>query len=207
MPLPVLLALLGCTPESAPTPADTGLPPHTDEPRRIRWQPDGVAIDDPDLDLELVHAGWGRTGALRPFPASSATREADRTVFPGAQIDAWYRELDLGLEQGFTVHERPEGDGWLEVRVDLLAAETPSWTTEGILWVQGDRTIGRYHGLVAWDADGRRLPSHLALDCEVTPCQVVLADCRHRTNGPPHSRPPTADCRLLTAHRLLPSAS
>src|SRR5207344_3193025 len=60
-------------------------------------------------------ARWGRPGRLGALPPAPAEPEAQGARVTRARpgLTEWYENGEAGLEQGFTVTERPRGDGVL----------------------------------------------------------------------------------------------
>lgn len=95
-----------------------------------------------------------------------------------AGLVEWYVNGPLGLEQGFTIaqpwpNSRQETSEWLDLELQLAggkavnlvnqAGETSnsqSWLT---IQGPGEQLLGRYGGLYAYDASGRRLESKLEI--------------------------------------------
>ena len=113
------------------------------------------------LDL----SAWGRAGALSGVAAvgpTTTTADGVETQHPG--ITAWYRAREDGVEHGFTVPERPAGDGPLVVRQLPSGGLLPvvDASGDGVSWLALDgRQAGRYAGLVVTDATGTEVPAHL----------------------------------------------
>jgi FG-GAP repeat/FlgD Ig-like domain/FG-GAP-like repeat len=112
---------------------------------------------------------WGRFGRLATVNAAATVPRANgaRVTYSHAGLDEWYENKKEGLEQGFTIHERPSGSGPLVVAGQLGGGLSPLLTREeeaiDLLDEHGARVL-RYGGLHVWDADGDELPSHLELD-------------------------------------------
>ena len=118
------------------------------------------------------HFGWetawfGRPGARRAVAGARPEPNGSRVTYRRSAFDEWYDNSHAGLEQGFTVHDRPPGPGPLCLAgrlVGSLRAEMSS--DEGgvdLLDEHGARVM-RYAELKVWDAEGRPVPSHLKLD-------------------------------------------
>ncbi len=135
---------------------------------------------------------WGRPSAPRDLtPQEVEPRlENDRVTYSYDGIDEWYENRKEGLEQGFTIHARPAGFGPLLVagefggglRPQLAAADGAPAQSPALhdrataidLLDENDARALRYGGLHVWDANGRDLPSHFAL--EGTEVAIVVED-------------------------------
>jgi hypothetical protein len=84
-------------------------------------------------------------------------------VRPG--ITEWYENGVTGIEQGFTILESPRGEGPLLVRAAVGRRLTPRLEADGSVRfcdAHGAAVLA-YGGLVAQDAQGRRLPAGLSV--------------------------------------------
>lgn len=132
--------------------------------QRLRAMIDGgalsVASDDARWDLAL--AGWGRPTAMRPLPEASAQHiAANRLDVSFGDLTAWYANGPLGLQQGWTLAQRPDGDGPLQLALRLGGDLQPAVSDDGraleLRDVNGAVRL-RYGGLLAFDAAGQPAP-------------------------------------------------
>ena len=121
-------------------------------------------------------SGWGRAGQIATLSAANAAPHVNgaRVSYAHDGLDEWYENKKEGIEQGFTVHDRPAGVGPLIIsgQIDGGLRPTLSATEDAVDLVDehGARAL-RYGELHVWDARGRELPSHLAVDgLEVAIC-------------------------------------
>ncbi|MCZ7599560.1 MAG: hypothetical protein M5U09_19995 [Gammaproteobacteria bacterium] len=111
----------------------------------------------------LALRAWGAAEAVAPVADRAAMRaEGQRAVYRWSEgLEEWFVNDGRGLEHGYTVHRRPEGDGnTLRFELAVLGGLRPKVEA-------GDRDIRfvddsgatalTYGGLKAWDADGRVL--------------------------------------------------
>ncbi|MBU1948097.1 MAG: FG-GAP repeat protein [Candidatus Eisenbacteria bacterium] len=109
---------------------------------------------------------WGR--ADRPVEVSSEMVEPQangtRVIYRRQGLDEWYENGKQGLEQGFTIHARPGGNGDLVIRGEwggnLHAAPAAEDGAIDFLDENSARAL-RYGGLHVTDAAGATLPSRL----------------------------------------------
>ncbi len=149
-------------------------------PSGIRVRPWGELANDHQEAADASSWSWGldlvaygRDGAR--IPASPPTLVADgaRVEYRRGELVEWYENSEQGLEQGFTLARRPEGDGPLRVEMSIVG------TLNGVL--AADARSVRFHELDAessalhfeklmvFDADGRFLDARFEL------CGDVLA--------------------------------
>jgi len=89
-----------------------------------------------------------------------------RVVYRRRGFDEWYENGRQGLEQGFTVHARPPGKGWLRLEGRLDGAIRAKQREEGavdFLDANGECVL-RYAELRAWDAERHALPARLSVE-------------------------------------------
>ena len=61
--------------------------------------------------VELRLAGWGRGETLEPVASGEVMSEGARVEIARPGLVEWYVNAPSGLEQGFTLEQRPEGEG------------------------------------------------------------------------------------------------
>ncbi|HMB71107.1 MAG TPA: FG-GAP-like repeat-containing protein [bacterium] len=113
-------------------------------------------------------AEWGRAGAMKAPAVSARHVDGNRVEYRGADgLTEWYVNRPDGLEQGFTLAERPAGDGAIVIAAGMPGGlrAVAAGVTDAIDFLDdhGDAAL-RYGGLHAWDAAGRALPSRLEWD-------------------------------------------
>jgi hypothetical protein len=146
--------------------------PNRSQDLRASFDGDGVVVrtrtGDADWTWSWKTAAWGRDGALRPAGDGLRTGEGNRVEFRfGDGLVEWWVNRPDGLEQGFTVPERPAGAGLLVVRGrgpasldaadlgDRIEFRTPGASPDSPPLLVYDR-------LQAFDAAGRELPGTLS---------------------------------------------
>ena len=129
------------------------------------FAPEGITISSGVLRVRLRLAGFGRSRALHPVGTIAPVATGNRVEYARHEIEEWWTNGPLGLEQGFDVRARPVGaDGPLTVA--LAVSGTASARLAGGAVSFNDRRghVLRYGRLSASDARGRLLPASLALD-------------------------------------------
>ena len=115
--------------------------------------------------LSLLGVGYG--SSLTAIGAAPPRGHANRVEYAHPQLDEWYENGPLGLEQGFTLARAPAGHarGPLTLAIALSGNTHASLGTAGqsiTLSHAGSRSL-RYAGLVASDSRGRALRSWMSL--------------------------------------------
>ncbi|MBP7147218.1 MAG: FG-GAP repeat protein [Acidobacteria bacterium] len=121
---------------------------------------------EPGWSWTLALRGLGRTGAVAPVAPARVHAEGARVEYARGALTEWFVNGPDGLEHGFTLRERPAGEG-AEVVVDLALGGTlhPRLSPDGQaidFAAQGGGFVLRYASLAVTDAAGRVLPSRMA---------------------------------------------
>ena len=115
------------------------------------------------LSLSLAAIGGRR---LAPVEAVAPTDAAGQVLYTHGSVSEFYRNGPFGLEQGFTVGERPQPGtgGSLVLALRLAGSFVPEQVGSQILFrTRAGATALSYGQLAAWDATGRQLPAHMQL--------------------------------------------
>ncbi len=115
---------------------------------------EGARFRGAGKEIELRAVAWGREGGLERIRWRSVGRDGSREVYRGRGIEAWWRVVPLGYEEGFELMRRPRG--WGPVEVELEANRVGRKVGGGIRWGEV-----RYGKLWVTDARGRRVPAVL----------------------------------------------
>jgi len=106
----------------------------------------------------------GRDGELLDLPdpeSGAVTAQEDGTVnIDRGVLTEWYRNSTDGVEQGFTVRERPEGNGMLKLAAEITTDLAVNFTgPDRIVFGTSDKDTFVLDHLYAMDADGKELPA------------------------------------------------
>lgn len=109
--------------------------------------------------LQLTSYGYGD----HSIPATRAAREHvdNRVTYQRGILDEWYVNGQMGLQQGFTLHQAPTAHRTGELFLTMTISGTMSATLHGdTLVLKGENGAGlTYGGLYAYDANGLPLPA------------------------------------------------
>jgi probable HAF family extracellular repeat protein len=121
----------------------------------------GAALRMGHGTLGLSFIGVGRGGHLAPIGAVAPTGAANQIVYRHWSVSESYRNGPYGLEQGYTVRQRPQtGTGSLVLALSVGGSLTPEQAGSQVLFrTHAGATALRYGQLSAIDAAGRRLPA------------------------------------------------
>ncbi len=147
------------------TETDAGLQaPNRAHGLRTYFESGGVrVVDREDGASELAHLrtiSIGRGAASRELAEGEVRSEGSRVEIRRGGLVEWYENSEGGLEQGWTLAERPEGEGPLEVEVELGASKVTVDGDRAVIEAPGGRRL-EYGGLAVWDASRRSLASRM----------------------------------------------
>jgi hypothetical protein len=173
--------------------ADGGLQaPNRTHNLRTQFGPEGIVIGprlagDPDGDPA---SGWrfawstsacGRPGQMTAAAPAVPECHGSRVSYARSGWSEWYENTPEGLEQGFTLDRRPPGTGPLRIAGALAAELTPELNDGEVdFFVAGGARVLHYGKLVTYDANGREVPSRIALE----ECSLVIEVDDHGATYP-----------------------
>ena len=143
---------------------------------RTYFTQDGIRViprtkEDPSWQVGLLLEGYcrGNTTTLLPQKAKPEV-DNQRITFDRGAVAEWYENRPEGLEQGFTIHERPKGEGEfnliLRVNGDLYPVLSDDGQAIDFYSASGTRTL-HYSHLYVIDSQERMLSSHFELSDNV----------------------------------------
>ncbi len=205
----VALTLLAWSPSDAAPSSHPAVSSSRMAPRDLDALPDGLraTFSSRGVTVERDDAGSthrvdvrtraiGRGARVRELEEAPVVAHGDRHVRELAGVTEWYRPCEKGLEHGWTLHERPEGDSAQPVWIFLAFSGDliPRIAEDGRGAWLGDREAQlrlRYDGLEAWDASGAPVDARLATCPEGVGVRIVDAGARYPiTIDPVFSSPP-----------------
>ncbi|MCP4039292.1 MAG: hypothetical protein GY733_20295, partial [bacterium] len=146
---------------------------------RTYFAPSGIRVHDrtaagsPAL-LGLAWVGLGRGQLLAPVAPGEVTSEGARVEIRRPDLLEWYTNSPAGLEQGFTLFERPQGEGALALELEVERASASLRGERVILATPVGRRLA-YAKLAVVDATGATVASHLEVP-DPGHVRLVVAD-------------------------------
>jgi hypothetical protein len=150
---------------------DAGLQaPNRQQDLRVLMSAAGVCLeprltDGSQWDWSWRTRSWGREDARSLMASTVPSSEDTRAEFRRDGLVEWYENRAEGLEQGFTIAASPAGAGRLCIEGEFgggLSARLDGDQAIEFLTDEGTLAL-RYDHLLAWDAEGRELPSEMTL--------------------------------------------
>ena len=137
----------------------------------------GVEVRAGSARWRLALAGYGYGDQLEALPEAAPQRSGNRVEYRRGTLVEWYVNGPMGLEQGFTLAEPPEGRGGknqgrpltiaLALGGNLKASpEAGAGAKSVTLSDSQGQAVLRYSGLTAHDATGRELRAWLEVGGE-----------------------------------------
>ncbi len=135
-----------------------------------RFTGDGIRLQSAGsgMEMELSLVGYGYEGRMQQPVVGKLVADGQRVENVRGPVTEWYVNRPTGLEQGFTLAERPVRgavDGPLQIELAVSGA-TVSLSDDGsavLLSRPNSASRLRYAGLKSWDAEGTQLVSRLAV--------------------------------------------
>ena len=145
------------------------------------FTPSGAAMRVAQGTLGLSLTGVGRAQRLNPVAPAAPKAAANQVTYRHGSISEFYRNGPYGLEQGFTVGQRPQaGAGSLVLALSVGGSLVPRQVGSQIQFrTHSGATALRYGQLGALDATGRRLPAHMQLRNGTLQLQIDDSSARY----------------------------
>lgn len=109
--------------------------------------------------VELRLAGLGRGDATEPVGPGEVSHRESRVEIRRPGLVEWFENSPAGLEQGFTLEDRPAGVGPLRLDLAVTGARARNRGDEVVLVTSAGRRLS-YGKLVVVDASGKTIPAH-----------------------------------------------
>ena len=132
---------------------------------RTYFSPNGIRVHDrtragsPEL-LALNLTGIGRGETLAAVGFGEVKNDGARVEIHRPELIEWYENSPAGLKQGFTLEERPAGDGPLRLELAVDGGEAALRGDAVVFKTATGRRL-RYSKLVATDVDGTQLTARI----------------------------------------------
>ena len=137
---------------------------------RIHFSATGIAVDDRVAGTSLVSlavSSIGRGARLARVAPGTVVAEGTRVEIRRPGLIEWYENSPAGLEQGFTLAQRPAGEGGLAIELAVSGATAELRGDEPVFVTARGRQLS-YGKLAAFDAQGRALPARFELSSPST---------------------------------------
>jgi hypothetical protein len=144
---------------------------------RAHFSSSGIEVRSSGTVWKVALTGYGYGDALGTLPKAVPSASLNRVEYRRGRVMEWYMNGPIGLEQGFTIEEPPQGaNGHLLTVALALAGDLKAAVDRDKSGIQLSDHYGkpelRYTGLAAHDASGRELRAELSLRGEQLLLQV-----------------------------------
>ena len=138
----------------------------------FRLNRDGLQSQGMGMDWNISLRGMGRGSQITDVASPEIVQTGKRLEYRRVNITEWYRDTAIGVEQGFTIVESPQGSGQLTLQLDLSTDldGTLDEDGRGISFVGAEGQTLHYDNLKAYDANGTELDANMTLG----PAQVTI---------------------------------
>jgi YHS domain-containing protein len=130
---------------------------------RAEFHKDGPTVQHPKGRFGLRLAAYGYGERLQTPAPPSIHAAGTRIEYRRGPLTEWYVNAPQGLEQGFSLRERPEHPqgGPLKIELAVSGGLQPALVGEHIDLRRDGRAVLLYTDLRAWDAAGRALAARM----------------------------------------------
>ena len=139
-----------------------------DQQLRVHFTSQVAELRELNLSWNLSLQGFGYGDSIRDVRSAIPTAVANRVEYRRGAVTEWYVNGPVGIEQGFTLSERPTGVRGAPLTLVLSVSQGVRLRLDsdgkGLELSRGTGAQLRYTGLMAWDADGKQLDSWLKID-------------------------------------------
>lgn len=149
----------------------------------VRFSTAGVEVRSGDARWGMTLRGYGHGDALHNVRVVAPQASKNRVEYRRGSVTEWYLNGPAGLEQGFTIERRPQGNtSRLTIALELSGELTATADDGGAgleLADDSGREQMRYTGLTAYDAGGKELRTSLELQGRKLRLRVNDAGARY----------------------------
>jgi uncharacterized repeat protein (TIGR01451 family) len=137
-----------------------------------RLNVEGLLAEGNGIQWGISLRGVGRGDEAQDVQPPEIVQTDERLEYRHGNLTEWYRDTVLGVEQGFTINESPQGNGKLVLHLDLSTDLEGQLNGDerGISFPGMDGRTLRYDNLKAYDANGVELEAKMVYN----PAQVVI---------------------------------
>ena len=157
--------------EYAPTPTASGFQaPNRAQNLRTTFAERGIEVVPrtskdvaPAWQFGWATRGFGRADRMEDVGPASPETNGARVTYRRDGWSEWYENSPKGLEQGFTIERRPEGEGPVRIAGDFPSVLHAQAREDGAIDFIDEHgaCVIRYGELHVWDAQGTELPAEL----------------------------------------------
>lgn len=141
-----------------------------------RFIASGVEMTSGSARWGLALRGYGYGNSLRSVSPATPQASKNRVEYRRGAMTEWYVNGPMGLEQGFTIKERPGKSDGRPLTIALATAGNLTPIAEDnaglTLKTASGQEVLRYAGLMAYDADGEDLKASMRLQGQQLLLQV-----------------------------------
>lgn len=128
--------------------------------------PRGLDSETSDWSVRLRTLGLGRGEDLSPVNLQGQSADGARVELDFGPMTEWFVNGERGIEQGWTLDERPAGEAGVPLHIELAFESDLALRIDdgrrSATFVNGQGDVqARYTGLLAWDRHGRDLDARL----------------------------------------------
>ena len=130
---------------------------------RVHVDDQGLIVHSGEQDWQLRTVSWGRSGAEKPLnPTSPVWGDSQRIESAHDGLTEFWQPASGDIEHGWTLRERPPGDGPVSLQLAIDGADGWRVDASGLgATVSSQTTRWRYQKLAVYGADGGSLVAQM----------------------------------------------
>jgi len=148
-----------------------------------RFTAEGVVVKSGEASWQMKFVGYGYGSALISVKPAAPQAEANRVAYRRGPVTEWYLNGPVGMEQGFTLTERPGGEHGGPLTIALAMGGNLTAAVEDnvglLLESRNKHERLRYGGLTAYDSTGRKLGARLELRGDLLLIKIEDKEARY----------------------------
>ncbi|HEX7845532.1 MAG TPA: integrin alpha, partial [Chitinophagaceae bacterium] len=139
----------------------------------------GPGVPSWSINFTIAGAGRGKTNSLLPS-GFGLVKKKKAISYTSAAMDVEYVNSEAGLRQNFIIHQQPNGQGLLQVKLRYETGLSARINTQNdlVFHTKGDAKDIRliYEDLKVWDANGQLLNAKMELDNANSIVSIIVDD-------------------------------
>ena len=149
----------------------------------VQFNEQGMILNAGGARLGFILSGVGYGDLSSPAVAATPIAKDNRIEYQRGNVTEWYVNGPLGLQQGFTLQERPEissTSALRELRLELTV--TDGWqadlanSEQDLKLIAEDGFSLNYSGLIAYDANNKELPARFTINQNSDIVHILVDD-------------------------------
>jgi len=111
-----------------------------------------------DWKITMRLHSFGKNEILKTFNGDKLTADKNTAFIEDNNLKIKYENNEEGMRQDFIIKQKPEGEGFLKLRMDIRTKSEVIIGANGVSFKENSsKEVLKYNGLKAWDSEGKEL--------------------------------------------------